>query len=98
MSSLNEIQKGYEKAGYKKVQETINNVVFEVPKADGSGTFYSRLERGTQGGEFKGDRVINTENNGNLANKQYVNPDGSDIKGLTKEQRKAVGHIHLNNK
>ncbi len=98
LRSLNEIQKGYEKAGYKKILETPNNVMYEVPTADGKGTFYSRLQRGVINAEgFKVDRVVNTRNNGDLNNKDYVKPDGSTFNNKeSKETRSELGHILLN--
>jgi RHS repeat-associated protein len=95
--SLDDIKKGYDKAGYKIVEENKNNIIYEVPTADGSGTFYSRLQKGSGSGQYQGDRVVNTVNNGNTKNKDYVNPDGSRITGpVSPNERKEIGHIHLN--
>jgi len=97
--SLDDIQKGYDDAGYKVVETNSDNIVYEVPTADGTGTFYSRLQQGSGKGEYGRDRVINTQNTGNTSNKQYVNPDGSRIVGpVTQDGRREIGHIYLNDK
>jgi len=43
------------------------------------------------GGPYQGPRTINTRRG---AGKTYVYPDGSEIKRLTKNERKRIGHIH----
>ena len=94
--NLDDIQRAYDDAGFNIVQQTDNNIVYEVPRADGNGTFYSRLQRGSGDGELRGDRIVNTQNNGNPNNKQYVNPDGSPILGpISREERRRIGHIHI---
>lgn len=96
-TDLNKVQTGYEKAGFDKVQTSSSNIMYEVPKANGSGTFYSRMQEGKnpRTSNLDGDRIINTQNTGNPRNKQYVNPDGSPIKGASASERKRIGHIHL---
>jgi hypothetical protein len=97
-TDLKKVQDGFDKAGFKQVEKNEANGVYEVPKADGSGTFYSRLQQGKnpRKTDVDGDRVINTRNDGNTRNKQYVNPDGSRIHGaVPKDKRKEIGHIQL---
>ena len=95
-SSLDDVKKAYDDAGFKIVQESENNTVYEVPKADGDGTFYSRLQKGSGEGDYAGDRIINTQNTGDPSNKQYVKTDGSPITGpVSKDERRRIGHIHL---
>jgi len=71
-----------------------------VSKADGNGTFYSRIQKGKdpKKSDMDGDRIINTKNDGNTYNKQYVNPNGSPISSASKNERKQIGHIHLESK
>jgi len=88
----------FDKGGFRKVETNPDNVVYEVPKADGSGTFYSRLQQGKnpRQSDYDGNRIVNTQNTGNTKNKQYVHPDGTRIYGApSKEHRKAIGHVHL---
>lgn len=97
-TDLNKVQEGFDNAGFNKVQDTELNSIYEVPKSEGSGTFNSRLQKGKaeRTTDYDGDRVINTQNDGNLNSKQYVNPDGRGITGSkTKSERKAIGHVHL---
>ena len=98
-TDLNKVEKSYNDAGFNKVDP--NNSVYEVPKSDGSGTFYSRLQQGNnpRKTDVDGNRVVNTQNTGNTSNKQYVNPNGSNITGNpTMSERKATGHIQLEKK
>jgi RHS repeat-associated protein len=97
-TDLKKVKEGFDKAGFKQVEANSDNVIYEVPKASGGGTFYSRLQQGKNSGktDFDGDRIINTRNDGNTRNRQYVNPDGSRIPGTaSKDKRKEIGHIHL---
>ncbi len=44
-TNLEKLGKTFDEIGYEKVQETGQNVIYEIPKADGTGTFYSRLQK-----------------------------------------------------
>ena len=97
-TNLDKVSKSFDNAGFKKVNTGKNNSTYEVPKSDGTGTFYSRLQKGNPNGTpgYNGDRVINTTNTGNINNKQYVQPNGSNFpNGTSKNARREGGHIHL---
>ena len=97
-TDLNKVSESFDNAGFDKVSTGTNNSVYEVPKSDGTETFYSRLQEGNPNGTpgYNGDRVVNTANTGNLNNKQFVQPNGSDFpNGTSKNSRREGGHIHL---
>jgi hypothetical protein len=97
-TNLSKVEGSYKNAGFREIERNPNNVIYEVPKADGKGTFYSRLQKATSPRQkaTDGDRVVNTRNTGDTTNKDYVNPNGSRIEGTsTKSQRRETGHIHL---
>jgi hypothetical protein len=90
---LAEIELTFRKAGYKVIQQTNENIIFEVQGANGK-VFYARLQKGSVA--HPTDRIVTTFNDGNPDNTQYVNPDGSAITGkVDKNTRRGKGHIHL---
>jgi len=97
-TDLNKVTESFDNAGFNKVETNPKNSIYEVPKSDGDGTYYSRVQQGNnpRKSDVDGNRIVNTQNTGNTSNKQYVNPNGSNMTGNpSKSERRATGHIQL---